>query len=394
MAAAMAVSGACPEALAPCTLTRMTQEPAALGAVYDRSGKVMLLPELRSSLVELRSEPGCGRTLYWRRKADLDDHLLQALPDIQALSWRRLLGVICNPPAVIEVVEPLYVQYWPASFVIAGLSSMMARFLGRKQQVVTYAIENLPVSQVLRAERVRLRGAIVQRVMVTGWKLSSRLIDRIAFGSPLARDVYGASGLCAGAENEDFLELPAACACPPQASRSPLSTVFVGEFSFRKGIRDLMTVWPLVLQELPEAQLTLIGFGPLEREVAAFAECHRNVQVVINPPRAAVHEAFRRAQVCVLPSRRVPEWREQIGLPITEGLAHGCHIVTTSETGLAPWLLAHGHSVCEPGDSVALQREIIGALTGGTAEAPGVASLPAIGGRHEAQQWLYRVQGG
>jgi glycosyltransferase involved in cell wall biosynthesis len=81
----------------------------------------------------------------------------------------------------------------------------------------------------------------------------------------------------------------------------------------------------------------VIGAGRLLPEVRAWADGRDDVDLEIDPPRARVHEAMRESSVLVLLSQPHGHWREQVGLPIVEGLAHGCEVVTTSETGLASW---------------------------------------------------------
>jgi len=61
----------------------------------------------------------------------------------------------------------------------------------------------------------------------------------------------------------------------------------------------------------------------------------------------------------VLPSQRVRGWREQVGLPLLEGLAHDCAVVTTTESGLAGALLAAGQQVVAPGQPDTLAAAIV-----------------------------------
>ena len=121
------------------------------------------------------------------------------------------------------------------------------------------------------------------------------------------------------------------------------------------------------------------------------------MELVIDPPRSEIHRHLRSASVLALPSRPTASWREQIGLPIVEGLAHGCNIVTTSETGLAGWLTEHGHNVVAPGAGVsALADSVLHALhkqgDGGTAVGV-VADLPAVDGRLAADAWMFAGAG-
>jgi glycosyltransferase involved in cell wall biosynthesis len=96
-----------------------------------------------------------------------------------------------------------------------------------------------------------------------------------------------------------------------------------------------------------------------------------------------------------LASQPTAGWREQVGLPIVEGLAHGCRVVTTDQTGLAGWLREHadrGHRVVPAGGSGAdLAAAVLAALTTPTGDGPGsvLADLPVRDGRLAADDWLF-----
>ena len=91
----------------------------------------------------------------------------------------------------------------------------------------------------------------------------------------------------------------------------------------------------------------------------------------------------------------MPLWREQVGLPITEGLAHGCVIVTTNETGIATWLRENGHQVIEERE---VGRELASAIVA-AAQSELTADdvrrqLPDVDGRVAARRWLYSGEEG
>ncbi|HEX8510411.1 MAG TPA: glycosyltransferase, partial [Propionibacteriaceae bacterium] len=99
---------------------------------------------------------------------------------------------------------------------------------------------------------------------------------------------------------------------------------------------------------------------------------------------------LRQSQVLVLPSQSNPGWREQIGLPIMEALAHGCSVVTTSDTGLAQWLTEHGHSVISSSGSAShLADAMVTRLRAPLDESEVLASLPGRDGRLVADDWLF-----
>jgi glycosyltransferase involved in cell wall biosynthesis len=183
--------------------------------------------------------------------------------------------------------------------------------------------------------------------------------------------------------------LPVACPCAQGDAQRRPRVVFLGAFAARKGFPLLAEAWPLVLADQPDAELVVVGKGelePLAHELGALS----SVRVVVDPPRDAIHEELRQARVLALPSQRAGRWREQVGLPIVEGLAHGCTVVTTDETGLADWLVETGHRVLHAPTSVEdLAGSIAAALRENRSAADVSATLPLTDGRLEADAWMF-----
>jgi glycosyltransferase involved in cell wall biosynthesis len=165
--------------------------------------------------------------------------------------------------------------------------------------------------------------------------------------------------------------------------------LFLGDLSERKGFPDVVAVWPEVRQAAPHARLLVIGRGAGTDTAHALADVDENVTVLIDPPREEIARRLRSAKVLVLPSRRRPLWREQVGLPIVEGLANGCLVVTTTETGLAEWLSRHGHGVLPEAEVPSrLGAALVAAVTSPRSPAEVQADLPPTDGRQAAQEWM------
>ena len=125
----------------------------------------------------------------------------------------------------------------------------------------------------------------------------------------------------------------------------------------------LAAAWPLVVAEArPDATLTLLGKGALEQEARALSVAEPSVAVEVDPSRPRIHSVLDEARVLVLPSQPRPDWREQVGLPIVEGLAAGCPVVTTTETGIAGWLDEHGHGRVRAGSDAGARRGILATI--------------------------------
>jgi glycosyltransferase involved in cell wall biosynthesis len=118
----------------------------------------------------------------------------------------------------------------------------------------------------------------------------------------------------------------------------------------------------------------------------------QKVSLLVGLSREEIFKRVAAWHVLVLPSRRTRYWREQIGLPILEGLSLGCEIVTTKETALWQWLEDHGHRVLPSHFSkIDLSSLILEGLADTRDPKVITSHLPEIDGRAEADHWLNSV---
>ena len=320
---------------------------------------VLYTPVLRSSHLE-RLAPLLGfRLLAADRHPDCDDAVLARAPFPVLLGDHDALvaDLRADPPAVLEVTEPLWTAQWPASLRLADAvpDALLA----------TYAIEVLP------------------HEAPQGWQR----LAAVAFGSAASARTYGQT--CPGALWRSTVVEERRPRCPdcfPGVPGGPVPAlpelVFAAELSERKGIDLLMAAWDDVR---PDGwRLRVLGWGPRTEQVRAWADGRDDVDLVVRADREQVHEALRRAAAVVLPSRRVDGWREQIGLSLVEGLAHGCRLLTTDESGLADGLGTE-HVVVAAGNADALAEGLraLGAP-------PSHKALPGAhdDSRQQVQRWL------
>ncbi|GAA4752528.1 hypothetical protein GCM10023328_39670 [Modestobacter marinus] len=332
--------------------------------------------------------------LHQRWRYDFDPALTEGLDLVRGRLPSLAVTILRSRLAAVEVNEPLLRPgLWKTSVAVAA-AGLSARLHRTGTLVVSYAIENRdnyapePDAHLRRRVRARLDRAMTRFV--------ARRVDRLAFGTSAAAELYAAD---LGPELQDCRTavvpaLPAPCDCAVPAIRDPDQVVFVGAFAARKGLGELVAAWPEVVRQHPAARLTLVGQGPLESAGRELADRVPGVEVVVAPPREEVHRHQRRAAVLVLLSQRTPTWREQVGLPVVEGLAHGCTVVTTEETGLADWLAGHGHEVLPAGAPVAeVAAGLVRSLRARRPAASVLADLPHRDGRLAADEWMFQGAG-
>jgi len=347
--------------------------------------RARLYRTLRSAHLERAHELPAATILFRTKRYDFHEELTHGLVIVQARPLHAAWMLARSPVTTLEICEPLMLSsVWASTLAIFALR-LRARLRNGRVTIVSYALENLDPFERAVAARARLR----RRVNGVAARFVWQQTDRIVFGTDAARITYRKAlpPPAADAVSAVIPALPSPCDCPFGDDPVGRRVVFLGAFVARKGLPDILAAWPLVTAVLPDARLTLMGKGALEGLARRAATADATVDLVIDPPRAEIHRQLRRARVLTLPSQPTDSWREQVGLPIVEGLAHGCRIVTTTETGLATWLGEHSHEVVAPRMAPQLLADaVVRALQ---APRPDLHDLPAIDGRLAADAWLF-----
>lgn len=334
-----------------------------------------VIPELRAAHAARTESWGRGEiVLYRKRKWDLAHG--EAIPDnchrLNAASVRAAsrLGDL-----VVELPEPLWVREVPWTVMTALLFSVISRGHVR---FVTYAIENNDLHALLGGGA---RGKFLRWVIGSSF---AKILTRICFGSEDARRSYAGLPHIGAVPNALFLELPAPV--QPASPEEPRSgALFVGRLEDRKGLRELMEAWPRVEAVYP-SDILVVGDGPLVADVKEWVALKPESRAhVSHIEHGALTHTYRSRRVLIAPSKREGRWKEQIGLPIKEALAHGMTVVTTADSGLSPWLDAHGHRVTPLSR---LTDAITDALDAPLAPRAVLATLPTVDGREAADAWL------
>lgn len=351
------------------------------------SAHARLYQSVRTAHLERARELTPATIVFAERRYDFDQELAQSVELVDGRGWRAARHLLKNPPSVLEINEPLMLEsaLWTL-FTVTTLRLRARVTRSPRPRIVTYAIENR-AADGNGGRRMRTRVKTQLRRVAAGvlWR---HCLDRVAFGTADAQELYVAAlGHGRHVESRLIWALPAAVR-PTVEGRERIA-LFVSALSERKGVDILLDSWQTVRAAVPDARLMIIGKGPLVDDVRRACAADPTMRLVIDPPRRTIHEALARARILVLPSRRTPTWREQVGLPIVEGLAHGCTVVTTTETGLAQWLRDHGHQVVAPGDAESLGAALIAGLVHPLPLEAVLGSLPERDGRLAVDDWLF-----
>jgi glycosyltransferase involved in cell wall biosynthesis len=356
------------------------------------SPNVRAYGRLRTAQLERLSKMAPALVLYTGERYDFD--LTAADPHNPPVKMSRLemiLELSRRHHAAVEINEPATVYRWFSLIGEIAAVRLRSALSRRPSTVAAYCMGNAdPALEV--ATRWRLPPRIARVVVRAMMSVLVRATDRLAFATAGSLEMYESyvGGPALDRRARLFEAIPAACDCLNQnAERRTDQLLFVGAFIERKGIRQAMAAWEVLHAERPGATFRVIGKGRLERQIRAWAQDRDEVTVEIDPPRAVIHRALRESGALILLSQREGHWREQIGEPIQEGLSHGCEVVTTSETGLAAWLAAHGHAVLAPeSPPTEVADAIQAAFERALSRRGSLDDLPAFDQRFAADRWM------
>lgn len=179
--------------------------------------------------------------------------------------------------------------------------------------------------------------------------------DRIVVASSFTRDTYLQHGVPAHkivvnpyGTDLQFFESKWDQPLPVEG---PVRFVFMGSIGARKGVPWLCRVWPQLLAQVPQAQLTLAGYGQWPASVALPPQVQ--LAGAIAPSQRAAF--LRQHHVFVFPS-----YFEGFAQVIIEAMACGLPVITTTATA-APDVITIGEDgfILTPGDDAALLQALL-----------------------------------
>ena len=322
-----------------------------------------IIPELRTStLKEVQEQTGVS-VLYFKQKYDL-----QLLPEKSKFrkvnTMQAMYEVFRSDAIVLELTEPLWMREIIRT-VLIGYTWKARSFIRRKSNYCfTYAIENNGLNNLIF-------GTVDRHNFITHYIgkflgfLISTIYTHAAFGTYAAYKNY--------ALNEFLVQIPHIYpdrysiqeSSNPQSlipgfegysrvatkSEQKYTYLFVGVLEERKGINLLIQAWDILDQVDFKGRLIIVGSGALEKKVSEWClKAPERRSYLGFKTGDKLNSIYASADFLLAPSQRDGRWREQVGLPIIEGLSFGLTVITTSETGIADGLRANGHIILEDGN--------------------------------------------
>ena len=338
-----------------------------------------------------------GDFLYLKPMYDFDLSRAPAGQPVRQVTLRQVLRAVWQGRyATLEIVEPYAPSALPQSLAIS-LVLRLARLAGRpRTELVTYAIENADLVEKFSAQ-FRLPRAMVRLILRTAVGSCYSSLSRIAFGTEAAeenyRELLGTARWSRSAPER--VVIPGLPAARENASQTAIPSehrvLFLGAFDRRKGLPELIGAWPSIAGEDRDATLLVVGKGPMLDWVRGEVARLPRATLMVDPAREEIWSALSDSRVLFLLSQPAPGWKEQIGLPIVEALSVGLEVVASDETGIADWLLRHGHRVLSPAASVSeIAGAVVAALGSTRAREEIVNALPEQDGRLLADSWLHQ----
>jgi glycosyltransferase involved in cell wall biosynthesis len=323
------------------------------------------------------------------RRADVRVYFqLNRYPEAGPLGWRTLLRGAVDEPCAIDSLDVECFSYPSIQFatrLLNGLTS--SRFLTPRvaefapDVVIGYWVypDGFAALRAARSLRVpcvvgALGSDVHVRSGIASW-LTGRVIRRADalvtvseamrtaavrdFGADRARVHTIVNGFNTGVFRPG----------PMQAARLELGLppdgrliVYVGRLVPAKGLRELLTAFGRLAQQVPDCRLALVGDGPMQAELARLlSEAGLESRVILTgglePP--AVAGWVRASDLLTLPS-----WSEGYPNVVVEALACGRPVVATDVGGTREIVDAFNGILVPPRNPAALLQALCDALAG------------------------------
>lgn len=270
-----------------------------------------------------------------------------------ALAWRT------RPPGLRALLWQLF--YFLEASVLArhlrvkGVSHLHNHFGNSSCSVamLTSVLSDIPFSYTMHGPAIFFEPRI--------WRIDEK-IARARFVACISHFCRSQGMIFAAPEHWSKLKIvhcgidPARYGTQPQEA-SGKRILFVGRLAAVKGVPILLEAFAKVLEEHPDAVLTLVGDGPERRTIEARAQalgCAGMVEFMGYRSQDEVAELLGKADLFALPS-----FAEGVPVVLMEAMASGLPVVATRIAGISELVEdgTSGHLV-PPGDPTALARTI------------------------------------
>lgn len=150
---------------------------------------------------------------------------------------------------------------------------------------------------------------------------------------------------------------------PSAVPEGPPVVGFVGRLVDKKGVATLMAAWPLVRAEVPDAELRVLGDGPLASLIAG--DGVTRIVPVAAKRHEQVRDLLRSATVVASPSQTGADGdSESLLLVNLEAQASGRAVVTTNHGGIPEFVAANASALLVPErDPAALGTALVRVLS-------------------------------
>ena len=267
-------------------------------------------------------------------------------------------NVLLNPTLLWELARLRPDTVVGYSFSIpTWISFAYARVLGKG--FISWSGDTLHTERYLGPAQRRVRRIIIPRAQACVGLSRAAKEKYLAFGAAADRVKVSvqASGYSRTGTEQSVR------AAPRAGDRQSARVLYVGALSERKGVQYLLESFANVHRQLPIAQLTIVGDGPLREQLEArTAELGLDSAVTfagfVQPQRLT--EYYERAGLFLFPTQE-----DTFGVVIAEAAASGLPLVTSPYAGATSEFVREGENgfVVEPADTDAVALAALRVLT-------------------------------